>query len=121
MHLKYVLTVHLSSKITLRKEKEYSFKNLFLILIFVKLVKIGSRRVGAWVAQLAECPTLYFGSGHDLTVYEFEPHIRLRATREEPIWDSFSLSLSLSLSAPPPLACACSLSLKTNLKKGGRA
>ena len=40
--------------------------------------------------------TLGFGSGHDLMVREFDPHIRLRAEGAEPAWDSFSLSLPLS-------------------------
>ena len=28
---------------------------------------------GTWVAQLVKCPTLDFGSGHDLMVCEIEP------------------------------------------------
>ena len=32
---------------------------------------------GFWLAQLEELPTLGLGSGHDLTVCEFESHIRL--------------------------------------------
>ena len=32
-------------------------------------LKLSIRR-GAWVAQLVNCPTLDFGSGHDLTVRE---------------------------------------------------
>ena len=34
-------------------------------------------REGAWAAQSAEHPTLDFSSGHDLTVREFEPRVRL--------------------------------------------
>ena len=30
---------------------------------------------GAWVPQLVKCLTLDFGSGHDLTVCETEPHM----------------------------------------------
>ena len=30
-------------------------------------------RRGAWVAESVDCPTLDFGSGHDLTAYEIEP------------------------------------------------
>ena len=30
---------------------------------------------GAWMAHLVKCPTLGFGSGHDLTVPEIEPHV----------------------------------------------
>ena len=40
---------------------------------------------------------LDFVSGHDLTVHEFEPHIRISATSAEPDLDP----LSPSLSAPP--------------------
>ena len=39
-----------------------------------------------------------FGSGHDLTVLEFESHMGLSADSREPAWDSPSPSLS----APPP-------------------
>ena len=60
---------------------------------------------GAWVAQLVERPTLDFGSGHDLTVHGFEPHVGLCADSVEPAW---KLSLSLSLSAPAPLVCTLS-------------
>ena len=31
---------------------------------------------GTQVAQSVKYPTLNFGSGHDLTVHEFEPHVR---------------------------------------------
>ena len=55
---------------------------------------------------------LYFGSGHDLMVYESEPRIRLYAGSIKPAWDS----LSPSLSAPPPLILSPSLS-KINIKK----
>ena len=59
------------------------------------------------MAQSVKHLTIGFGSGHDLTVCEFEPHIRVRADSAEPAWDSLSpslsaldhvLSLSLSLS-----------------------
>ena len=57
-----------------------------------------------------------FDSGHDLTVHEFEPRVRLSADGEEPAWDSLSLSL-----CPCPagaLSLSVSLSLKINkLKK----
>ena len=42
--------------------------------------------------------TLDFGSSHDFTVREFEPHIRLCADSAEPAWDSLSLPLPLCLS-----------------------
>ena len=57
---------------------------------------------GIGVAQLVEHSTLNFGSSHDLTVHEFEPHIQLCTESLEPTWNSLSLSLplphSLSLS-----------------------
>ena len=34
---------------------------------------------GAWVAQSVKHLTLDFGSGHDLLVHEFEPHVLLCA------------------------------------------
>ena len=43
----------------------------------------------------------WFGSGHDLTVREFNSHIGLCAESVEPAWDSFSLSLSLSVPPRP--------------------
>ena len=39
------------------------------------------------MAQLVKCQTLDFGSGHDLTVCEFKPHIRFFADRVETAWD----------------------------------
>ena len=58
-------------------------------------LKINQRR-GAWVAQLVKRLPLDFGSGHDLTVRGFEPHVRLCADSSEPAWDSLSPSLCLS-------------------------
>ena len=51
------------------------------------------------MAQAVKRLTLDFGSGHDVTVREFEPQIGLCADITEPAWDS----LSASLSAPPLL------------------
>ena len=64
---------------------------------------------GAWVAQLVG-QAADFGSGHDLTVHEFEPRIGsvLTAQSLEPA----SHSVSPSLSAPPPLALDLSPPLK---------
>ena len=54
-----------------------------------------------------------FGSGHDLTVREFEPHIGLCADSSEPgACFRFCVSLSLSLSDPPPFMLCLSLSQK---------
>ena len=66
------------------------------------------------MAQLVKHPTLDFGSGHDLAVCGFDPHVRLCTSSMKPAWDS--LSPSLSLSAPPPCMpmLSHSLSLKIN-------
>ena len=52
------------------------------------------------MAQSVEHPTLGFSSGHDLTVREFEPCVRLHDKIEKLAW---RFSLSLLLSGPPPL------------------
>ena len=52
------------------------------------------------MAQLVKCPTLDLGSGHDLAVGGFEPHVGLCADSSEPVGDSGSVSLPL----PPPLS-----------------
>ena len=46
------------------------------------------------LAQLVKHLTLDFGSGHDLTVRESEPHIGLCADSRDPAGDSLSPSLS---------------------------
>ena len=51
------------------------------------------------MAQSVKHLALGFGLGHDLTVCEFEPCIRLFAGSAEPAWDSLS-----SLSSHPPLS-----------------
>ena len=50
------------------------------------------------MAQLVKRPTAGFGSGHDLTVPEFEARIGLCADSVEP--EAAWVSLSPSLSAP---------------------
>ena len=45
--------------------------------IYVKKQQQNTDQWGAWVAQLVEHLTLDVGSGHDLMVREFEPHVRL--------------------------------------------
>ena len=67
-----------------------------------------SKDRGTWGARSLKYPTLGFGSGHDLTVHEFEPCVGLCADSEEPAWDSLSLLLSV------PLLHPFSLSLKIN-------
>ena len=55
---------------------------------------------GAWVAQSVKCPTLDFGSCHDVTFLRFEPHVGFCADSIEPAWDSLSPSLPLSAHTP---------------------
>ena len=78
--------------------------SLPLLLALCSFSKI-NRHWGAWVAQLVKHPTLDLGPGHDLTVGEFEPRIRLCTISD---WHSVSPSL-----CPSP-ACALSLPLKIN-------
>ena len=52
------------------------------------------------MAQLVKHLTFDFGSGHDPTVCEFEPHVGLHADSAEPARDCFSLPLSLCPSSP---------------------
>ena len=47
---------------------------------------------GAWAAQSIPRATRDFGSGHDLTVCEFEPRVGLCAEGAEPAWDPVALS-----------------------------
>ena len=63
------------------------------------------------MAQSVKCPALDFGSGHDLKVREFEPHVGLPTDSMEPAWDSLSPSL-----CPSP-AHAHSLSLVLSLSR----
>ena len=60
--------------------------------------KEGGMGWGAWMAQLGKHLILDFGSGHDLMVRKFEPHVGLCTNSVEPAWNS----LSPSFSAPPP-------------------
>ena len=64
---------------------------------------------GAQGAQSVKCPSLDFGSGHDLTVLEFEPRVRICADSADAARDSRS---------PPSLPL--SLSKQINLKEQDR-
>ena len=58
-----------------------------------------------------------FGSGHDLMVGEFEPHVRLYADSSEP-GAHFRFCLLLSLPTPPLLVlCLCLSKIKKCNKK----
>ena len=50
-------------------------------------INVSKSGVLGWLSQLADHLTLDFGSGHDLTVCGFEPHLGLCADSVEPSWD----------------------------------
>ena len=85
-----------------------------MLNVVVGRIKEGFRSYywGAWVAQSIKCPTVGFGSGHDLMVNEFKPCVGLHA---EPAWDSLSLCLSLSASPLFMLTHCLSLSVSLSL------
>ena len=62
------------------------------------------KKEGRLVAQSVKCLINDFGSGHDLMVPEFEPHIRLCADSVGPAWDSVSPSLSFPSLLVHPLS-----------------
>ena len=68
---------------------------------YLKIKEIKKKIIGAWMALSVELPTLDFGSGHDLTLCEFELHVGLHDDSAELAWNSLSPSL-------------CVLSLKVN-------
>ena len=63
-----------------------------------------------WVAQVVECLTLGFSSGHDPRVVGSNPMLG-SMLHMEPTWDSLSLSLSF------PLPSLCTLSLYKKKKE----
>ena len=78
--------------------------------------KLGSkckRHWGARVAPTAERPTLDFGSGHDLAVHEFKPHVGARC-RQLGAW---SLLRILCLLPSLPLCLVLCLSVSVSLSK----
>ena len=52
------------------------------------------------MAQAVKCPTLEFGSGHDLTVDEFDPNIGSALAGWDPLSPSLSAPCPLTLSLP---------------------
>ena len=69
------------------------------------------------MAQLVECLTLDFCSGHDLKVCDIEPHIRLHAAMADGMGFCLGFSLLPFLSSPSSLTCTLSLSLKISKNK----
>ena len=83
----------------------------------MKRLKSGIKgRLGSLVGQVPD-----FGSGHDLMIRGFEPHIRLCADSSEPGAFFGFCCLPLSLPLPPPLVHTCALahalSLSLSLSK----
>ena len=68
--------------------------------------------VPGWLGWSVKCPTLDFGSGHDLTILESSPRLGFALTAR-----SLLGILSLPLSAPPLLVLFLSLSLSLSLSK----
>ena len=76
--------------------KEILLKSLNHSKIFYKI----SISWSTWLStqfRSVKCPTLDFGSGHDLMIREFQSHVGLCTDSVKPAWDSFSPSFS----APP--------------------
>ena len=63
----------------------------YMITASYLLLSQVSTVLGCLGIQSVKHPTLDFGSGHDLTICGFEPHIGPRNDSEEPAWDSLSL------------------------------
>ena len=76
------LTAFLES-LEMKEEKRH-----YQINLFCSYKSLESR--GSWLAQSVKCTTLDFGSGHDLTFWEFESHIGLSAVSTQPAWDPLS-------------------------------
>ena len=74
--------------------------SLHLVVIVTAQCSV-TKLQGAWAAQSVECLTLDVPAGHDPTVCEFKPRIRVCADSAEPAWDCL---LSLSLCPSPPLS-----------------
>ena len=66
------------------------------------------------MAQSVKRPTLDLGSGHNVTVHEFEPRTGLCVDSGEPVCDA--VSPVLSAPPPPPLMLMLMLSLSLSQK-----
>ena len=74
------------------------FLSFFFFFFLTEVVLLSrSQCRGTWAAQSVKLSALDFGSGHDLTVHEFEPHVGVCADSLESAWDSLSLFLPCSL------------------------
>ena len=93
---------------------KHFFKIHKIFVIKLNALKILKPSRSSWVAQSIKRPITGYGSGHDLIVHGFEPHIGLCADGVNPAWDSFSLPF---LSAPIQLVCPLALSLSLSLSK----
>ena len=60
----------------------------------LKLLKTtnSSSSKNTWMAQMVECPTLDFCSGHDLKLHGIKPCVRLCSYSMETAWDSLPLA-----------------------------
>ena len=77
-------------QIVVMVEQHREYTSCHWLIALKNTVKMG--HLGGSVGSASD-----FGSGHDLMVCGFKPHVRLYADSTEPAWDSLSLSLSLSL------------------------
>ena len=104
-------TGRLKSKSQVLRSTVFSLEHeLTVTVILLSNTGITARKTkdgGVWVAHLVKRPILDFGSGHDLTVPEFKPHMGSVLT----VWSLLGiLSLPLHL-------CALSLSLSLSLSQ----
>ena len=87
------------------RDTQWTLMNMYLFFRAIKKHFVGAP---GWLSQLSAD----FSSGHDLTVFGFEPHVGLYADSSEP-GVCFGFCVSLSLCTSP--ACALSLFLKNKI------
>lgn len=101
------------------------FKIILFCISFLHLIKYKHSQ-GTWVAQLVKCPTLGFGSGHDLGIVRLSSLCQALCSAWSRLENSLCLSVSLCLSlfplppTPHPAHAYTrwrSLSNKLNLKR----
>ena len=103
-----IFTLASSSEIPLQNSRRESNHSCKKCMRFCQLNRIIEGHLGGSVSWTSD-----FGSGHDLTVHGFEPHIGLCADRSEP-GACFGFYVSLFLCSSP--IHTLSLSLKNKLK-----